>query len=274
MNEASYGAIGEKKIAQQAYGDYNGSNLKEEGAEKMSYCVKCGAKVDDGIMTCPQCGAQIPNLSGSYSGGQDSGNHSDYGYGQEYTYGQQGYGQTSQYGYGGTGRQGYGQNGQYGYGGTGQQGYGGTDQYSYGQEAQGYQSGGSPQSDYQPGSYQQAADYFDRNEVSQNKAMGVLSYLGILVLIPLIAGNRQSQYVKHHVNQGIVLFILSSLVDLLEGDWVWGLHSFIHFGGGMFSWIFDILGLVFLILMVMGIVTACKGEKRELPIIGKIKFFK
>ena len=223
----------------------------------MSYCVKCGAKVDDGIMICPQCGAQIPNVSGRYSDGiQDGGNHTRYESGQEYTYGRQesgGQGTEQEYTYG---QQGYSQ--------TGQPGYGQAGRYGYGQNTwQGYPSEG----------YQQE-DYFDRNEVSRNKIMGILSYLGILVLVPLIAGDRQSQYVKHHVNQGIVLFILSSMVDLLEGDWVFGLHSIIHFGGGMFSWIFDILGLVFFILMVMGIVSACKGERKELPMIGKIRFFK
>ena len=200
----------------------------------MSYCVKCGAKVDDGIMICPQCGAQIPVLSGRYSGGQGSGDNGTNGQfsGGQYTYGygQQGYDQSSQ--------QGYSQ--QYGY----QAQYCGTE------------------------------GYFDQNEVRQNKGMGVLSYLGILVLIPLLAGDKRSEYVKHHANQGLVLFILSSLVDLVEGEWVWGLHSIIHFGGGIFSWIFDILGLAFLVLMVMGIVAACRGERRELPLIGKIKFFK
>lgn len=214
----------------------------------MSYCVKCGAKVDDGIVACPYCGAQIPNVSGGYTGGSQAG--SDTGYGQngsqEYTYGNQSYGQSYQSeGYGQASRQSYGENGQ-----------------------QGYQSGGYQQYGYG------SVDFFDQNEVRQNKAMGVLSYLGILVLIPLLAGNKKSEYVRHHVNQGLVLFVLSSLVDLLEGDWVWGLHSIIHFGGGMFSWIFDILGLVFFILMVMGIVAACKGERKELPLIGKIKFFK
>ena len=234
----------------------------------MSYCVKCGAKVDDGIMTCPQCGAQIPNVSGRYSDGiQDGGIHTRYESGQEYTYGGQGTGQEYTYGRqesGGPGTEQEYTYGQQGYSQTGQPGYGQAGRYGYGQNTwQGYPSEG----------YQQA-DYFDRNEVSRNKIMGILSYLGILVLVPLIAGDRQSQYVKHHVNQGIVLFILSSMVDLLEGDWVFGLHSIIHFGGGMFSWIFDILGLVFFILMVMGIVSACKGERKELPMIGKIRFFK
>ena len=100
----------------------------------MGYCVKCGAKVEDGIMICPQCGAQIPVMPGSY-----------------------------------------------------QPQYYGT---SYG-----------------------SSEYFGQDEVRRNKAMGVLSYIGILVLIPLLAGDRRSEYVKHHMNQGIVLTILSVLVD-------------------------------------------------------------
>lgn len=229
----------------------------------MAYCVKCGAKVDDGIMTCPQCGAQIPNVSGSYSkSSQGSGNYTGYGQssGQGYTYGQQEYAQTGQQSYG----QGYQ---------TGGYQTGGYEQSGQGYQSGGYQTGGYGQYGYETQRYG-SADFFDQEEVRRNKAMGVLSYLGILVLIPLLAGDKRSSYVKHHVNQGLVLFLLSSLVDLLEGDWVWGLHSIIHFGGGIFSWIFDILGLVFFILMVMGIVAACKGERRELPLIGKIRFFK
>ena len=240
----------------------------------MSYCVKCGAKVDDGIMICPQCGAQIPVLSGRYSGGQgsgDNGTNEQFSGGQyTYGYGQQGYDQSSQQGYSQDGGQRYGQGSQQGYSQSSQQNYSQGSQQGYDQSSQ---QGYSRQYGYQA-QYCGTEGYFDQNEVRQNKGMGVLSYLGILVLIPLLAGDKRSEYVKHHANQGLVLFILSSLVDLVEGEWVWGLHSIIHFGGGIFSWIFDILGLAFLVLMVMGIVAACRGERRELPLIGKIKFFK
>ena len=240
----------------------------------MSYCVKCGAKVDDGIMICPQCGAQIPVLSGRYSGGQgsgDNGTNEQFSGGQyTYGYGQQGYDQSSQQGYSQDGGQRYGQGSQQGYSQSSQQNYSQGSQQGYDQSSQ---QGYSRQYGYQA-QYCGTEGYFDQNEVRQNKGMGVLSYPGILVLIPLLAGDKRSEYVKHHANQGLVLFILSSLVDLVEGEWVWGLHSIIHFGGGIFSWIFDILGLAFLVLMVMGIVAACRGERRELPFIGKIKFFK
>ena len=69
--------------------------------------------------------------------------------------------------------------------------------------------------------------------------MGVLSYLGILVFVPLIAGNKQSPYVRFHTNQGLVLFIASVIVELLDGRWIWGFHSMINFGGSWFSWIFE-----------------------------------
>ena len=183
----------------------------------MAYCVKCGAKVNDGVQYCPQCGAKIPVMPGA---GQQKDSQQDYSYQQN---GQQGYT--------------YNQNSQQGY--TGQQG-----------------------------------EFFQQEDVRQNKVMGVLSYLGILVFVPLIAGNKQSPYVRFHTNQGLVLFIASVIVELLDGRWIWGFHSMINFGGSWFSWIFDICSLVLFVFMIVGIVYACKGERKELPLIGQIKILK
>lgn len=116
--------------------------------------------------------------------------------------------------------------------------------------------------------------YYEAAEVKRNKVMGVLSYLGILVLVPLLAGDKSSAYVKQHINQGLILFVISSVMDLLEGNWVWGFHSWINATGGWFSWVFEILDFVCLILFVMGIVSACRGTRQELPLIGKIKILK
>ena len=181
----------------------------------MAYCVKCGAKVDDDIRFCPQCGAEIPRQTSQE---------------QQYTYGQQ----------------------------TGQE-----QQYTYGQ-----------QTDQKQQYTYDTEEYFDPQEVRGNKGMGILFYFGILVLIPLLAGDKRSQYVRFHANQGLVLFLVSSIIDLLDGDWVWGLHSVINFGESIFSWAFDILSFACFILMIMGIVAACKGQKKELPLIGKIKILK
>lgn len=116
--------------------------------------------------------------------------------------------------------------------------------------------------------------YFHPEDVKKNKTMGVISYIGILVLIPLLAGDKRSEYVKFHANQGLLLFIVSAIVDLLDGNWIFGLHSLINFSGSVFTWIFDILSFACFILMIVGIAAACKGEKKELPIIGKIRLVK
>lgn len=104
--------------------------------------------------------------------------------------------------------------------------------------------------------------------------MGVLSYIGILVFIPILAGDKRSEYLKHHINQGLVLVIFSVLAELLDGKWVWGMHSIIHFDGGIFSWGLEIIKLIIFVLFIMGIVSACKGTRKELPIVGRIRFFK
>lgn len=193
----------------------------------MAYCVKCGAKVNDGAEYCPQCGAKIPVMPGA---GQQQGSQQGDSYQQN---GQQGYT--------------YQQNNQ--------QGYAGQQNYSYQQNSQ-------------------QGEFFQQEDVRQNKVMGVLSYLGILVFVPLIVGNKQSPYVRFHTNQGLVLFIASIIVDLLDGRWFWGFHSIINFGGSWFSWIFDICSLALFVYMIVGIVYACKGEKKELPLIGQIKILK
>lgn len=128
---------------------------------------------------------------------------------------------------------------------------------------------------HQNAGYQSTPDgYFNMEEVQQNRIMGVLAYLGILVFVPIFAGNKQSQYVKFHSNQGLVLFIASIIANLLAGNGVWGIHSFINFGVFWFSWVFDLCSLAMFIFMIMGIVHACKGERKELPVIGQIKILK
>ncbi|WP_138264464.1 zinc-ribbon domain-containing protein [[Clostridium] hylemonae] len=211
----------------------------------MGYCIKCGAKVGDGIRYCPQCGAEIPAQG-----------H------QEYTYGQDAYGQNTY------GNDTYGQNA-YGQDTYRQNAYG---QNAYGQDTYRQEYGRQDSKTTGPGSgnRQGGGTYFDRDDVCSNKGMGVLSYLGILVLIPLLAGNKNSEYVRFHSNQGLVLFITSVVINLLSGNWVFGLHSLISFSGWWFGWIFDLIGLVLFIFAVMGIVYACRGEKKELPFIGQI----
>ena len=224
----------------------------------MTYCVKCGAQVEDGIGICPQCGAVIPgafdtpepkNLYGeqnTYSG--QGFERQDMYHGQENTQNNQAY--ESQDAYHG---QKYSQENA-----QNNQTYGG--QYTYGQQGYGYEQ--NTAYDYDP-------DYFPQAEVRANKVMGVLSYLGILVLIPAIAGDKNSDYVKQHVNQGLVLFVIETVFNLIER-----IADHVIFVGGALSWAIDIADFAFLILAIMGIVSAAKGTRKLLPTIGNIKIFK
>lgn len=43
-------------------------------------------------------------------------------------------------------------------------------------------------------------------DVQNNKVMAVLSYIGILVLIPILAA-KESPFARFHANQGLILFL-------------------------------------------------------------------
>jgi uncharacterized membrane protein len=86
-----------------------------------------------------------------------------------------------------------------------------------------------------------------------NKTYNILAYIGILWLVGLLSAKDQPD-VRFHVNQGIILSIATLFV------WIPVLGQ--------------ILGIGIIVLAIMGIIAANKGEQKELPIIGKIKILK
>ena len=113
---------------------------------------------------------------------------------------------------------------------------------------------------------------FDKADIEQNKAMGILAYLGPLVFVPMFAA-KGSKFARFHANQGLTLFIACVAWSIVYSilNWIilaisWRLY-FISSIIGLFS-------LVFLVLAVLGIVNAANGRAKELPIIGKFKFLK
>lgn len=113
---------------------------------------------------------------------------------------------------------------------------------------------------------------FDPADVSQNKAMGILSYLSILVLIPILAAPN-SRFARYHANQGLVLFIVEiaySIVEMILGM-IFGLIPVV---GTILNAILGLVHIVFIVLSVLGIVNAANGEAKELPVIGKFRLLK
>lgn len=94
------------------------------------------------------------------------------------------------------------------------------------------------------------------------KLGGVLSYIGILFIIPLIAAKDDAD-IKFHVNQGLVLFLVGVIGGFICG--------FIPMIGGYISMALSIFTFV---LMIIGIINASKEETKPLPIIGGITILK
>lgn len=113
-------------------------------------------------------------------------------------------------------------------------------------------------------------EQFDAQDIQGNRVMAILSYLGFLVLIPMLAA-KDSPYARYHANQGLVLFV-AEVVYSIAFRIVRGILRAIHLG--FLAGILRIVGIVFLVLAVIGIVNAVNGRAKELPVIGGIRFLK
>ena len=103
---------------------------------------------------------------------------------------------------------------------------------------------------------------YDAQDIEQNKLMGILAYLGILVLIPIFAA-KESKFARFHANQGLILLICGVIVGVLGCIPIIG--TFI---------IGPIGGLIVFILMIIGIINVANGRAKELPVIGKYTILK
>ena len=128
---------------------------------------------------------------------------------------------------------------------------------------------------------------FDRKEIKDNTFLAILSYLGFLALVPYFYNNK-SEYVKYHATQGMNLFIVWVLYYIVENLLRFitvGRLVYIQTSTGILPatkevtpfWIslpMGIIGVTLAIITVIGIVYACEGKAKELPLINKIKIIK
>ncbi len=109
-----------------------------------------------------------------------------------------------------------------------------------------------------------------QKDIDDNKLMAALSYLGLLVLIPLLA-KKDSSYAQFHAKQGIVLLIAGVALGVIST--VTGFIAVIP----VIGWIIGLLlgiavfvaGIALLVFCIMGIINAFSGKMTELPIIGQ-----
>jgi len=107
-------------------------------------------------------------------------------------------------------------------------------------------------------------------DAEKNKVMGILAYLGILVLVPILAA-KDSPFAKYHANQGLVLFLLEIVlwISISVLSIVFSMISL-----GFINFFLGLLHLVPLVLLILGIINAAAGKCVPLPVIGGIKLLK
>ena len=101
------------------------------------------------------------------------------------------------------------------------------------------------------------SDEMDPDDVNKNKLMAVLAYIGPLVIIPILVA-KDSKFAKFHANQGLILFLIALVCSLLTKL-------------KLIGWLFSVCGAVVFILAVVGIIYACQGKAKELPVVGNWK---
>ena len=101
----------------------------------------------------------------------------------------------------------------------------------------------------------------------------ILSYFSLLVLIPIFAA-KDSKFARFRANQGLVLMI-AEVVYWIAVAIVTAIFMAINWWlGSIFSMIFALGNILFLVLAILGIVAAAQGQYKALPIIGKISILK
>lgn len=91
-------------------------------------------------------------------------------------------------------------------------------------------------------------------DVSDEKLMASLAYIGFLVFIPLLT-RKSDPYVYFHIKQGLVIF-LGEVIAIIAVQWL--------------SAVGNILFVVLLIASVVGLFQALQGRKFKIPGIGQL----
>ncbi len=98
---------------------------------------------------------------------------------------------------------------------------------------------------------------FDPEDVKRTRLLAALCYVSLLFVIIGLLVEPNSKFIRYHINQSFVLYIFGILG---------GVVAIIPFIGWIVAAVVSVMLIVF---MIMGIVRACKGEAKDLPLVGK-----
>ncbi|MCL2648076.1 MAG: hypothetical protein FWD61_13875 [Phycisphaerales bacterium] len=118
-------------------------------------------------------------------------------------------------------------------------------------------------------------------DVEKHKGLAILGY--ILFIIPLIIA-PQSKFARFHANQGLLVFIvwLTTLVvgtilvvgGMIAKNYLVKIWFLSMFCGCISQMVPVLMFLGAIALMIIGIINAANGEKKELPLLGHLTLIK
>ena len=137
---------------------------------------------------------------------------------------------------------------------------------------------------------------FTEADRRNNHVLGLVCYMGLYVLIPLLTV-KKSRFVKFHANQGIVLMLANIVIQVINvvvtllfgvlGGVASGIGAaaqsegaILATGGilGVISFLWSLfmaaIGIFFFVITIIGMVTAAQGKAKALPLISKIHLIK
>lgn len=98
-------------------------------------------------------------------------------------------------------------------------------------------------------------DNNDLTGLDSKLLLASLSYIGVLVLVPLLSRSSSVPFVRFHAKQGLMVFV-GEVLALIASAWAPSL------GGLLF--------VLMLVASIMGLFTSLRGEQRYIPGIGAI----
>ena len=117
---------------------------------------------------------------------------------------------------------------------------------------------------------------FDAQDAKNSMAMGILSYLGPLALIPYFA-EKNSAWARFHAVQGLNILIVGVAINIVVRliNSVMGLIPYVGpIAATILSIISGAISLGISVISIMGIVYAATGKAMELPVIKAIQIIK
>ena len=113
---------------------------------------------------------------------------------------------------------------------------------------------------------------YDKNEIESSKFMVILSYIGLLCLIPYFA-EKNNKFVRFHAVQGLNLFLVDLIYCTAYG-FLCFILAFIPVIGWLLIFVLSFVTYAFFGFRIWGIVNVCNGKAKELPVVNKLKLIK